>query len=342
MIQSMNEILDIWLPDAEKTVSCGTSLARSLYHVPLTVLCAGDLGTGKTAFIQGFARGSTVCAPVTSPTFALERRYQTADGTPFLHLDLYRLSDADARSLITTTDEAGGIRCIEWGDRIPRDTIHGPAITVAFEEEHAGRRATITFDDVPLPPQETILAWRRIVHLPAHIAAHCDAVAHVAGRLADSLLTDGIIVRRKAVARAALVHDLFRFIDFQDGAAPEDASSIAENEDIWNSWKETWKGLRHEEACARFLAGEGYPELARIVAVHGLMLPSPKRTTTEQKLLYYADKRVRGGTTVSLQERFEDFQARYSGGRGTVEGRLWYEEAQQVESALFPLGTPPL
>ena len=53
------------------------------------VLLAGDLGAGKTAFVQGFARGLGVVEPVTSPAFVLARSYEGR--LPLLHLDVYRL-----------------------------------------------------------------------------------------------------------------------------------------------------------------------------------------------------------------------------------------------------------
>ncbi|MGH9276334.1 MAG: tRNA (adenosine(37)-N6)-threonylcarbamoyltransferase complex ATPase subunit type 1 TsaE, partial [Acidimicrobiales bacterium] len=55
------------------------------------VVLAGDLGAGKTAFVQGFGRGLGVTARITSPTFTLVHVYD--DGRlPIHHLDVYRLS----------------------------------------------------------------------------------------------------------------------------------------------------------------------------------------------------------------------------------------------------------
>src|SRR4051794_34854228 len=54
------------------------------------ILLAGDLGSGKTSFAQGFGRGLGVTEPVTSPTFTLVHSYDTG-GTTLHHADLYRL-----------------------------------------------------------------------------------------------------------------------------------------------------------------------------------------------------------------------------------------------------------
>jgi tRNA threonylcarbamoyl adenosine modification protein YjeE len=53
------------------------------------IVLAGDLGTGKTAFAQGFARGLGIEEPVTSPAFILVRTYEGR--LPLVHLDVYRL-----------------------------------------------------------------------------------------------------------------------------------------------------------------------------------------------------------------------------------------------------------
>ena len=82
------------------------------------VVLAGDLGAGKTAFVQGFGRGLGVEERITSPTFTLVHVY---DGRlPVHHLDVYRLeqlSEALDLGLPEMLDE-GGVVLIEWGDAI--------------------------------------------------------------------------------------------------------------------------------------------------------------------------------------------------------------------------------
>ena len=82
------------------------------------IVLAGDLGAGKTAFVQGFGRGLGVDDRITSPTFTLVHVY---DGwLPVHHLDVYRLeqmSEALDLGLPEMLDE-GGVVLIEWGDAI--------------------------------------------------------------------------------------------------------------------------------------------------------------------------------------------------------------------------------
>lgn len=96
-------------------------LARALSSLARpgdVVVLAGDLGAGKTAFVQGFGRGLDVADRITSPTFTLVHVYEGR--LPVHHLDVYRLgqlSEALDLGLPEMLDE-GGVVLIEWGDAI--------------------------------------------------------------------------------------------------------------------------------------------------------------------------------------------------------------------------------
>jgi tRNA threonylcarbamoyladenosine biosynthesis protein TsaE len=82
------------------------------------VVLAGDLGAGKTAFVQGFGRGLGVTERITSPTFTLVHVYEGR--LPIHHLDVYRLeqiNEALDLGLPEMLDE-GGVVLVEWGDAI--------------------------------------------------------------------------------------------------------------------------------------------------------------------------------------------------------------------------------
>ncbi|MDO5695425.1 MAG: tRNA (adenosine(37)-N6)-threonylcarbamoyltransferase complex ATPase subunit type 1 TsaE [Eubacteriales bacterium] len=98
--------------------------------VPGTVLAlSGDLGTGKTVFTRGFARGLGITDTVNSPTFAIVNEYESHRG-PFYHFDVYRIEDADELYEIgfdEYIDEPGAFILIEWPERImnllPKETV---------------------------------------------------------------------------------------------------------------------------------------------------------------------------------------------------------------------------
>lgn len=88
--------------------------------MPGDVVCIyGDLGTGKTLFSQGFARGLGVREYVNSPTFTIVQEYD--DGRiPLYHFDVYRIEDPEEMEEIGFTDMlyGEGVCLIEWADMI--------------------------------------------------------------------------------------------------------------------------------------------------------------------------------------------------------------------------------
>lgn len=113
--------------DVDGTRSVGAALAE-LARPGDIILLTGDLGAGKTAFAQGFARGLGVEEQVTSPTFTLARDY---DGRLRMHhLDVYRLDrlqEAVDLGLPEMVDD-GAVTLIEWGDVVI------PALPAAYLE----------------------------------------------------------------------------------------------------------------------------------------------------------------------------------------------------------------
>lgn len=111
----------------EDTYRLGWELAQSA--VPGQVIClTGDLGTGKTVFTQGFAKGLGVQDYVDSPTFTIVKEYN--DGRlPFYHFDVYRIGDASEMDEIGYEEYfyGDGVCMVEWGlmieELLPEDCI---------------------------------------------------------------------------------------------------------------------------------------------------------------------------------------------------------------------------
>ena len=88
----------------------------------------GELGSGKTCFVQGLAKAHGIARAVNSPTFAIVNEYP--GNPPLYHMDLYRIHSA-AEALDLGLDEymhGRGITAIEWAERVadllPPTTLH--------------------------------------------------------------------------------------------------------------------------------------------------------------------------------------------------------------------------
>lgn len=110
-------MLELVTTSADETRAVGGALAPLLGSGDVVSL-TGDLGAGKTTFVQGAAAALDVEEPVLSPTFTLVREYRGA--FRIYHVDVYRL-DRVQEVLDLGFDEMldrGAIVFIEWGDMV--------------------------------------------------------------------------------------------------------------------------------------------------------------------------------------------------------------------------------
>jgi tRNA threonylcarbamoyladenosine biosynthesis protein TsaE len=105
--------------DADETRRWGRRLGGCI-QAPLAIALHGDLGSGKTVFVQGLAEGLAVPDPryVTSPTYTLVNEY--SGRLPLYHVDLYRLGDSCDGLDIGLADilRGEGVVAIEWAERL--------------------------------------------------------------------------------------------------------------------------------------------------------------------------------------------------------------------------------
>jgi len=112
--------LTIHTASPEESRRLGAFFGNAL-EAPAIIGLTGDLGCGKTVFVQGLARGLSVPDhyPVTSPTYTFINEYPAR--LPLFHVDLYRLISTDELTDIGLDDiaEGTGVVVIEWADRLP-------------------------------------------------------------------------------------------------------------------------------------------------------------------------------------------------------------------------------
>lgn len=85
---------------------------------PDMVICLiGELGSGKTVFVKGFAQALGINETITSPTFTIVKEYESGE-LPLYHMDVYRLEDNKDNIGLSDYFNKGGITIIEWADMI--------------------------------------------------------------------------------------------------------------------------------------------------------------------------------------------------------------------------------
>lgn len=111
----------------EDTKNFAKSFASRLEKQDVIVL-TGDLGSGKTKFVEGILSYFGLENEISSPTFTIVNEY-TTNTIPIYHFDVYRLADSSEFYEIGGEEYFGnGICIIEWGelikDALPKDFIH--------------------------------------------------------------------------------------------------------------------------------------------------------------------------------------------------------------------------
>lgn len=112
------------------------------------ITISGELGAGKTSFVQGAARALGISEPVTSPTFVLEKVYELPEKrgqhfTRLVHIDAYRLEGSGALAPLGFADlmrEPKNLVMLEWPERVS-DALPVSACAIAFVVESDGTRS---------------------------------------------------------------------------------------------------------------------------------------------------------------------------------------------------------
>lgn len=110
-----------------KTKQIGEEFAKSLKGGSVVALY-GNLGSGKTTFTQGLAKGLGIKKRIISPTFIIVRDYKASDSRNFYHVDLYRVgNNMQGLGLEEILEDKNSIVVIEWaeklGSKLPKERI---------------------------------------------------------------------------------------------------------------------------------------------------------------------------------------------------------------------------
>ncbi len=171
--------IEIYANNLGMTQAIATQLAQ-LAAAGTIILLEGNLGSGKTTFMQAFGRALGISSTITSPTFTLIDEY-TEGRLPLYHIDLYRLEPSQVPSLHLEEYWRGqdfplGIVAIEWASKlsnIPHDhlqiNISAPKLTTRSpSSEPSPNLKTLDLD----PDFLEDLPEDRIIQLTAEGTAH--------------------------------------------------------------------------------------------------------------------------------------------------------------------------
>lgn len=103
-----------------------------------TIALIGELGAGKTTFIQGFAKGLGIKDKIISPTFVIIRQHKN-----LYHVDLYRLENFKELGLEELLANPNNIVLIEWAEKLKDLPKNAIKITI---EKLAGDKRLITIE----------------------------------------------------------------------------------------------------------------------------------------------------------------------------------------------------
>lgn len=118
-----NKTLEITTKSPEETKKIAKDFAGTLRGGEAIILF-GELGSGKTTFVQGLAESLGVKARVTSPTFIIMKHHRVQGHKTIrtlVHADLYRIDDERVVSDVGLQDalsDPGSIVLVEWGEKM--------------------------------------------------------------------------------------------------------------------------------------------------------------------------------------------------------------------------------
>jgi tRNA threonylcarbamoyladenosine biosynthesis protein TsaE len=128
--------MEVITKSAQETAKLGEKLANNLEEGAVVCLY-GELGSGKTVFVQGLAKGLGIKERILSPTFVMIRQYGN-----FYHIDLYRIEnekDIESLGLEEIWSDPKNIVAIEWAEKIKK-ILPKKRVDIYFEYVEEDRR----------------------------------------------------------------------------------------------------------------------------------------------------------------------------------------------------------
>ncbi len=296
----------------------------------------GELGSGKTILTKGIGQSLGI-KDVKSPTYACIREHRTKKITLY-HIDCYRLKNEDDAISIGIKDifddslKSGSVAKVGPFKRTSWDRKKKAIVVIEWAQKVASilpaKRLDISIrsleDDIReinIQKASKELSMQKVKELldlyatPKNVRKHSEIVAFVAVSIGKKMKQKGCKIDLDAIKKSALLHDMLKVCDiknFDTKKFPYTPSK--EEKEKWEKIRRRFKGKDHAEAACEILKNEGFPKIGEIIRRHNYAYIIEKENaprTWEEKIVYYADKRVAHDKIVSVKERLKEGEKRY-------------------------------
>ncbi|WP_214851777.1 tRNA (adenosine(37)-N6)-threonylcarbamoyltransferase complex ATPase subunit type 1 TsaE [Exiguobacterium sp. s193] len=122
-------MIELEMANLEETTTLAVTLGHRAFS-GMVITLDGDLGAGKTAFTQGFAKGLGVTRNVNSPTFTIMKVYNGR--LPLYHMDVYRLEGSGDDIGLEEYLNGDGVAVVEWSELIA-DVLPPERLVITIE-----------------------------------------------------------------------------------------------------------------------------------------------------------------------------------------------------------------
>lgn len=149
-------ILEVITRDQEQTRELGRCIGQCISDeniggknpgIRFVIGLTGDLGAGKTVFVQGLSRGLGVdgTTAITSPTYTLINEY--LGNLRLFHVDLYRIDDPEELAYVGFDDIVGGrgVVAVEWAERLDFEDLNPDVFILIQTLDDISRRFCLIF-----------------------------------------------------------------------------------------------------------------------------------------------------------------------------------------------------
>lgn len=178
--------------------------------------------------------------------------------------------------------------------------------------------------------KEEISQLYKEYHVPEHVIAHMKSVAKVCESLADALIKKGHEVNKDMLLNAALLHDLLRLCDFKKFEPNSFPQKVTGKDiEIWEKLRKEYGEMGHVKAGAKVLKEIDEHEISVLIEKHAFYAID-NLNNWEEKILYYADKRVNGDEIVDLETRFNESRKRNIDDSVDLEKLMKYEKKVKI------------